>query len=84
MLTRLLPLVTTEGCPFPSGETPDTTSKRGCEVSVGVSENAFYCYNCWIYAQSERRNNARQILRLPRASAKGKFLALLINEGVES
>lgn len=42
MSTRPLPLVTTEGCPsLPLGKTSDTTSRRGCEMSVGVSEDAF-------------------------------------------
>src|ERR1700679_3016755 len=37
------------------GKTPDTTSMRGCDMSVGVSENVIYFHNCWICAQSVRK-----------------------------
>jgi hypothetical protein len=34
------------------GKMPGTTATRGCEMSVGVSENVIYYYNCWICARS--------------------------------
>jgi hypothetical protein len=56
------------------GKTPDTASTRGCGMSVGVSENASIIAIVGSVLSQEEKKRSTQILRLPRASAKGKYL----------